>query len=275
MRGRTSDTELSALKRRVQRYYRSYGRHHLPWRQMSDPYRILVSEVMLQQTQVDRVIPYYEQFLKQFPTARSLAKAPRRDVLAAWSGLGYNRRAKFLHEAAKTIVQQHKGTVPAAYGELVALPGAGDYTAKAVRAFAYNKPEVFIETNIRSVLLHELFADAQRVPDTELTPILEKLIARVRSPRKWYWALMDYGAYLKRTHGNAARRSAHHSTQSTFEGSTRQARGATMRALLTGSKNMQELQKATQYSRGRLMKALTTLVRDGLIHKERARWTIT
>src|SRR3989344_7710205 len=130
-----------------------WARPHLPWRKTKDPYKILVSEVMLQQTQVDRVIPFYNRFVKKYPTARALARAKLRDVLKEWNGLGYNRRAKFLHEAAK---QLGKSDFPKTAEEIENLPGVGHYTARAVAAFAFNKPEVFIETNIRTVFFYHL-----------------------------------------------------------------------------------------------------------------------
>ena len=142
---------------RVWEYYKAHGRHDLPWRKTTDPYKILVSELMLQQTQVDRVLLKYKAFLKLFPTARRLAAAPLGDVLRAWQGLGYNRRAKFLHQAAQYVTNELKGRWPKDEAGLLALPGVGPYTARAVLAFAYNEPVVLIETNVRQVFLHHLF----------------------------------------------------------------------------------------------------------------------
>ena len=145
------------FKDTVWKYYREHGRSDLPWRKTTDPYRILVSEVMLQQTQVERVIPYYTRFLKKFPTVRALAKAPLSQVLIAWQGLGYNRRAKMLHEAAKEVVRGHGGLFPRTALELEKLPGVGPYTAHAVAAFAYNEDGICIETNIRTAVTHHFF----------------------------------------------------------------------------------------------------------------------
>ena len=134
--------EKRKFQKTVWDYYKTHGRK-LPWRRTKNPYHILVSEVMLQQTQVSRVAQKYPLFIKKFPSVRALARAPLRDVLAAWSGLGYNRRAKFLHELAKRVVAQHGGTIPHDLAALTALPGLGHATASSFLAFAYNQPTVF------------------------------------------------------------------------------------------------------------------------------------
>jgi A/G-specific adenine glycosylase len=198
-------------------YYKSHGRHHLPWRKTFDPYKILVSEMMLQQTQVDRVIPKYEAFIKKYPTAGKLAAAPLTDVLTLWSGLGYNRRAKYLWEAASG------GT-----------KGIGPYTKAAVAVFAHNEPVVMIETNIRTVYLHHLFPKVKNIPDEKLLPYI--VVPKGVEPRVWYAALMDYGSYLKQAHLNPSRRSKHHVKQKKFAGSDREVRGAILKAHLTGTR---------------------------------------
>ena len=232
--GHSSPADIKRLVRTVLAYHARYGRHTLPWRNTTDPYRILLSEIMLQQTQVERVIPYYNRFLKRFPTIQTIAEAELKEVLVLWSGLGYNRRAKMLHDAAKKCVQESRGRVPLAYSDLLSLPGVGEYTAKAIRTFAFNELEVFIETNIRTVLIHELFPKSRKVSDAKLVPILEACIAQVKSPREWYAALMDYGSFLKSTYPNPSRKSTHHTKQSKFEGSLRQVRGAILKAQVEG-----------------------------------------
>jgi A/G-specific adenine glycosylase len=177
---------------------------------------------MLQQTQVDRVIPKYKAFLKAFPTARVLARAALPQVLLLWSGLGYNRRAKYLWEAAK------RWGAP-----LETLPGVGPYTASAVRVFAYNKPEILIETNIRAVFLHHLFPKSKKVPDARLMPFIVRALDR-KKPRVWYAALMDYGSYLKKKLPNPSRRSRLHTKQKPFKGSDREIRGGILKAHLAG-----------------------------------------
>jgi A/G-specific adenine glycosylase len=267
--------EVAPFCKKVLAYYRKYGRGQLPWRKTADPYRILVSEVMLQQTQVDRVIPFYKRFLQKFPDAKALAKAPLSEVLKEWSGLGYNRRGKFLREASAAIGRHHGGKVPSDYIALRALPGVGEYTAKAVRTFAFNEPEVMLETNIRTALIHELFPRGRKVNDERLTPVLSDALRYVESPCEWYWALMDYGTYIKKTHGNAARRSKVYTKQSAFEGSLRQVRGAILRELTARSRTEKALAKKTSLALSRITLALTALERDGIIKKGKASaWSI-
>jgi len=214
----------------VWRHYRSHGRHDLSWRRTTDPYRVLVSEIMLQQTQVARVLPKYDAFVARFPDVRALAEASLRDVLVLWSGLGYNRRARMLHETARVLVQHHDGVFPASPEELQLLPGIGPYTAGAVCVFAHNAPVPLIETNVRTVLFHHLLTVEDRVSDALLLPVARALCPRGRA-REWHWALMDYGAHLKAQGVRMNHHSAHYSKQSRFEGSDREVRGAIVRVL--------------------------------------------
>ena len=249
----------------VWRYWKKDGRHDLPWRKTKDPYRILVSEVMLQQTQVPRVIDKYKEFLKKFPTVRALAKASLSDVLKVWSGLGYNRRGKYLHDAAKEIVEKYGGKVPQDFAALRTLSGVGGYTASAVRVFAFNEPNVLIETNIRTAFIHYFHSNVLqnvRISDVEIIP-LATLAAQGQEPREWHWALMDYGAHLKCSGVRNNNRSAHYTKQSKFEGSLRQVRGAILRELHRG--------KQPRGDASRLRLALAGLLRDGLIVKVRPR----
>lgn len=254
-------------------HWKSNGRHDLAWRSPSlklrrteeilDPYKILVSEIMLQQTQVPRVKEKYREFLKAFPSVRALAKAPLADVLRHWSGLGYNRRGKYLHDAAKMIVAKHKGRVPSVYNELVELPGVGDYTARAVRVFAFNEPDILIETNIRTVYIYEfqnIWTSDVHISDVELLPLVARG-AEGQNPREWNWALMDYGAHIKKLHGNPARRSKHYTKQSKFEGSLRQVRGAILKALA----HEVPLEKVRNQYAEQFEQAYTSLVREGLV----------
>ncbi len=242
---------------------------------------------MLQQTQVDRVIPYFTKWMKKFPTVQSLAKAPLSDVLKEWSGLGYNRRAKLLRECAKEIVEKHGGKVPKDFSALVGLPAIGPYTAGAIRAFAFNEPEVFIETNIRAALIHHFFPRSKKVPDTKLIPILKLLLLNPDSltigtdsqtvgigSREWYSALMDYGAHIKKTNPNPSRRSTHHTRQSPFEGSLRQYRGIILRRLLDGPIAHEVLLKVETEQSYFLELALRDLEREGMIKKKKGKWWI-
>ncbi|MDR2073428.1 MAG: A/G-specific adenine glycosylase [Spirochaetaceae bacterium] len=196
---------------------------------------VLVSEYMLQQTQTQRVVPYWERWMRLWPRPEDLATASLEGVLREWSGLGYNRRAKMLLECAKIIVEKHRGKVPATPEELITLPGIGPYSSGAIACFAWNYPAVFIETNIRSVMLHFFFQDQGRVGDRELFPLLAQTLDR-SNPRVWYWALMDYGAELKKLAENPGRRSAHYVRQNPFQGSLRQIRGAVIKALSEGGR---------------------------------------
>ncbi len=248
-------------------FYTERGRHDLPWRQTTDPYRILVSEIMLQQTQVDRVILKYQAFLRRFPTIKKLAAAPLADVLILWQGLGYNRRAKMLHECAKMVVRDYNGQLPADEAKLRALPGIGPYTARAVLAFAFNTALPLIETNVRTVFIHHFFADATDITDTELWPHIEATLSHDR-PREWYYALMDYGSYLKRSVGNNISKSKHYTKQSTFKGSDRQIRGAIIKVLTSGPYTYKKLLAAlAAYEDVRIAAQLERLLDEGMVVK--------
>lgn len=206
----------------------------LPWRRTRDPYRIWLSEVMLQQTQVARVEARWDDWLQRFPTVYALAVAEDADVLAAWQGMGYNRRALALHRAAQTVVDAYDGVFPCDHQALLALPGVGPSTAAGIVAFAYNEPAVYLETNVRSVFIHELVPVSEgTVADKQLIPLVEAACpARGQDVRGWYYALLDYGAYLKKTVPNPTRRAKAYTRQSRFEGSVRQKRAEVVRILL-------------------------------------------
>jgi len=267
------DNAVREFRQRVYEHFESHGRD-FPWRHTTDPYRVLVSEVMLQQTQTSRVVPKYEAFLRQFPDAAALAAAPTEAVLNTWQGLGYNRRAVALQAAARAVVSEHGGAVPSAYEALLALPGVGPYTASAVRAFAFNLPDAFIETNIRTVMLHDFFPGRERVTDAEVLPHVAETVDR-ENPRRWYQALMDYGSMLKEG-DNASRRSAHHRPQGRFEGSNRQARGLILRSLLHDGPSTRDL-LAGRFDRlpSRFDEALATLQRDGLVCERDGAYRVT
>ncbi|MEK7583546.1 MAG: A/G-specific adenine glycosylase [Patescibacteria group bacterium] len=212
---------FSDFRKKILAYYR-INKRNLPWRHTRDPYKILVSEVMLQQTQVGRVLVKYPEFLKKFPSLRALSQASERDVLLAWQGLGYNRRGLMLHKLAKTTRK-----IPNNLEDLKKLPGVGPYTAGAIMVFAFDKPVPMIETNIRRVFIHEF----GKTHDREILKLVENTLDQ-KHPREWYYALMDYGAMLGKTVPNPNRRSAHYTRQSKFEGSNRQKRGRQLKAWL-------------------------------------------
>lgn len=224
-----TSTEITNFKNLIWNFYRIQGRQ-FPWRNIDNPYHVVISEIMLQQTQTYRVEPKYNAFIAALPTVHDLAQAELRTVLSLWQGLGYNRRGKFLHDMAKIVVQQHNGIIPDSPEMLAQLPGIGKATAGSISAFAFNKPTVFIETNIRTVFIHYFFQEKNNVHDKELMPLIAAIVDQ-QNPREWYYALMDYGVHLKKQLPNPSRKSKHHVTQSKFEGSDRQIRGTIIRAL--------------------------------------------
>ncbi|MBP9781313.1 A/G-specific adenine glycosylase [Candidatus Woesebacteria bacterium] len=252
--------EIESFQRYITQWYHQYGRRTLPWRLTTDPFKILVSELMLQQTQVSRVIPKYEAFLERFPGLIALKLSTLADVLILWQGLGYNRRAKYLWQLAQ-LVQ----TLPNSQAELEKLPGIGPYTANAICAFAFNQPVTMIETNIRSVFLYHFYPTDIKVSDGQLLPLITKTTNQ-RNAREWYWALMDYGSYLKTILPNPNRRSKQHTTQSKFEGSSRQVRGEIIR-ILTQKKLIDRTLLFETLTSNQLFfeKALHQLIEEGLV----------
>jgi len=224
------EQKIHNFQKEVRAYYKTHARD-LPWSKKRNPYRILVAEIMRQQTQVDRVIPKYKEFLKAFPTFEALGTGSQTQAYAIWQGLGYNRRALYLKEVGEIVHYVYGGKFPKEVNELEKLPGIGHYTARAIAVFAYGKPEVFIETNIRRVFIHHFFKDCAGVHDAEILPLIEKTLD-TKNPREWYWALMDYGASLSSSVENPNRRSKHYAKQTPFSGSDRQMRGLIVKFLL-------------------------------------------
>jgi A/G-specific adenine glycosylase len=264
---RLSSSQVRSFQRKVLNHFAKEGRD-LPWRKRVNPYRVLVSEIMLQQTQVDRVVTKYQEFLAAFPDFASLAKAPTARLLSVWSGMGYNRRALALRSLAERVMIDHSGKLPRDPEKLLALPGIGKYTAGAVTAFAFNKPVVFMDTNIRRVYIHEFFRDRHAIHDDELIPLVEQTMDK-DDPRTWYNALMDYGSVLKREHANPNRRSAHYSRQTPFENSNRQVRGAILKALVKESPlTLAGLAKWTGMESERIERNVIQLCEEGFIKKK-------
>lgn len=225
---------------------------------------------MLQQTQVERVIPFYKKFIKQFPTAKKLAAAPLSVVLKSWQGLGYNRRAKLLHEAAQELVDTPlSGTRLNLVKRLEELPGVGPYTARAVAAFVYNQDAIFIETNIRTAIIHHFFTRNtiiyDSVSDSQIEQILVQALPKGEA-RQWYSALMDYGAFLKKSGVKLNSKSKTYAKQSKFSGSLREARGAIVREFTRGVTSHTRLINLFGASRRTQMKtALKALIAEGLV----------
>jgi A/G-specific adenine glycosylase len=265
-----AENKIKDFKKIVWAHYKKFGRRDLPWRKTKNPYRILVSEIMLQQTQVERVIPFYKKFVKEFPTAKKLSAAPLSEVLKSWQGLGYNRRAKMLHEAAKQLSAQKTFSI----AELEKLPGVGAYTARAIAAFAFNQEVIFVETNIRTAVLHHFFANKKKISDKEIEKILTQVLPKGKS-REWYSALMDYGAYLKKSGIKLNAKHQNYAKQKKFSGSNREARGAILRELAASSRTQAQLLYLFDSSRhSQLRSALTALEKEGLIQKKGRRYAL-
>ncbi|HVI69027.1 MAG TPA: hypothetical protein VM581_01070 [Magnetospirillaceae bacterium] len=264
---------IAAFQQMVWSYYRAHKRA-MPWRNEPTPYFVLVSELMLQQTQVVRVHQKFATFIHAFPTIKALAEAPLSDVLKVWIGLGYNRRAKFLWDSARMIVADFGGEVPGSQSELTRLPGIGTNTAGAILAYAFNEPAVFIETNIRTAFIHHFFNDnADAVDDDALRQLVAQALP-IENPREWYWALMDYGTHLKSTVGAQLHRVSGYKTQSRFEGSNRQIRGQVLKALMD-HKHVSSTELAALIPDTRLAEVCQALSQEGLISSRRGQWHLT
>jgi A/G-specific adenine glycosylase len=237
----------------------------LPWREDVSPWAVLVSEIMLQQTQVPRVSAIYPQWIDRFPVPSALARRPVSDILAAWSGLGYNRRALSLHKTAKILAEEYGDTVPPSEEALLRLPGIGVYTARAVLAFAFNLPSVFLETNIRTVFIRHFYTAGESVGDKELERIGEALLDRI-NPRRWYTALMDYGAWLKVHESNFGKKASIYRPQPRFKGSERELRGAILKKLLEVSpRTFAELSSLVAADVGRVSACAEKLEKEGFV----------
>ncbi len=259
-----SDKEAELFREMVWSYYQHH-RRSFSWREEITPYRVVVSEIMLQQTQTDRVKPKFEAFVAQFDSFALLAQATQREVLQMWQGLGYNRRGLALHKIAQRVMHEHEGALPNEPAALVNFSGIGPNTAASICAFAFNKPVTFIETNIRTVFLHVFFRDQDGIHDKALMPLIEQALD-LHNPREWYYALMDYGVFLKKHFKNPSRRSRHHTKQSKFEGSDRQIRGAIVKLLIHHeSLSFDALQKNLGRNHLKIKSILEDLVQEGFI----------
>lgn len=267
---RDTQNNLAWFRALIWDYYR-VNKRDFAWRQTHDPYHIVVSEIMLQQTQTSRVAEKYAQFITAFPTFADLAKSSQREVLTLWSGLGYNRRGLALQKIAQRVVQEFNGQLPADPGILQTFSGIGPNTAGSICAFAFNLPVVFIETNIRTVFIHTFFKDrTDKVHDKELLPFIAQTVDPLQA-REWYYALMDYGVMLKKAHKNPSRKSASHARQSTFEGSERQIRGMIIKLLTQFSAlSFEQLAEHIKKEPRRIERNLEDLCTEGLVHRREA-----
>jgi A/G-specific adenine glycosylase len=230
---------------------------------------------MLQQTQVERVIVKYKKFISAFPDFRSLAKAPLSKVLSVWQGLGYNRRVIALHKTARHIAVEFNGRLPTSVDELMKLPGVGHATASAIATFAFNKQAIFIETNIRRVFIHFFFQDKTTINDKQILPLVEKTLDG-KTPRSWYFALMDYGAMLKKHTPNPNRKSAHYRKQPPFSGSNRQVRGLILKTLVNEQKATELfIIRKLNFHPDSIRNNLHQLRKEGFIQKKGRSYSIT
>jgi A/G-specific adenine glycosylase len=264
MKSESGGLNPGEFRNRIYRFYRK-NRRDLPWRNTNDPYRILVSEMMLQQTQVKRVLEIYPGFIEKFPDFAALYAAPVKDLLSGWQGLGYNRRALALKKTASRIIDEWNGILPDDEKTLCSLPGIGKATAAAVQAFAFKKPSLLIETNIRRVFIHCYFLDRPLVSDREILPLIKETLDH-ENPRDWYYALMDYGSYLGKTRENPNRRSRQYRKQSPFEGSNRQVRGRILSYLITNGNTLKtELCEELDLPSCRINPVVDSLIAEGFI----------
>jgi A/G-specific adenine glycosylase len=266
---------IESFQKEIYRYFEKSGRQ-LPWRKTRTPYKILISEIMLQQTQVDRVIEKYERFIEAFPDFHSLNRASLSEVYSIWQGLGYNRRALALKRIAETVIDDYDGQLPDTIEKLSSLPGIGAATASSICAFAFNKPTIFIETNIRTVFIYHFFRRRRTVADAEIAAISEKVLDK-NNPRQWYSALMDYGAMLKKKYPGLLKKSAQYKKQSPFQGSRRQLRGKVLRMLLENPRQteMSVLKKLESGNSETLHEIIEELIREGFVTKEKSKISIS
>lgn len=272
---------MGEFRERVYAAGEMYSRDDLPWRYIDDPYAVYLSEVMLQQTQVKRVLEYWPRFLSALPTLSDLANAETSQVLELWQGLGYNRRALSLLKCAKECQERFGGSLPEGESDLRSLPGIGPSTAAGIISFAYNRPSVYIETNVRTVFIDQFFPDEAEVHDKQLEPLV-RASCPADDARRWYYALLDWGAHIKQTKGNASRRSKSYTRQSKFEGSRRQKRAFVVRELLAHPgipvERMKSMLDASEAAAGReavpadlYQSLLVDLEREGFLRLEAGR----
>ena len=270
---------IKKFQREVKDYYRAHGRR-MPWRETSNPYEIVVSEIMLQQTQVSRVLVKYPEYIRIFPNFEALARAPLPKILAVWQGMGYNRRAKALKAFAEIIVRDYNGELPRDPRLLEKFPGIGPATAGSIAAFAFNTPVPFIETNIRRVFIHFFFkrrkSSADGIRDEEILPLILETMDR-KNAREWYYALMDYGAMLAQTHRgkNPNIKSARYRKQPKFEGSDRQIRGKIIKLLLQKkSLNAKQIEAMLAREKERVVRILNNLAKEGFLARARGKYSL-
>lgn len=268
-----SSSQVRAFRKKIYSHFKEHGRD-FPWRKTRDPYHVFVSEIMLQQTQTSRVSQKFPEFIAAFPDFRSLAAAPLKEVYRQWQGMGYNRRALYLQKAAQKVVAEHGGTLPKTVEALEDLPGIGPATARSIAAYAFNLPVIFVETNIRTIFIHEFFPGKDTVSDENLLPLVEQTLDRT-DPWTWYNALMDYGVMIKENHVNPGRRSRHYVRQKPFESSDRCIRGEILRRAAASDTGVTVAMVATAgFPVERVERCCAALAAEGLLERSRKRYRI-
>ncbi len=262
--GLTSEV-IELFQKMIYDYYKNHKRK-FPFRENITPYNVLVSEIMLQQTQTGRVSEKYLQFTEKFPNFSSLSTASIEEVLKEWKGLGYNRRAIALQKIADIIIKDFDGKVPDSIDILKTFPQIGHNTASSIITFAFNKPTAFIETNIRRVYIYFYFPNKSKIDDKEILPIVKNTIDNY-NPREWYYALMDYGVMLKRTHPELNKKSTHYRKQAPFKGSTREIRGKILELLIKqGTMEIKNIQRIFDIKEEKRIKnTIIQLEKEGFI----------
>ncbi len=261
---------VAAFQDIIKKHYAARARK-FPFREeshYSDPYKVIVSEIMLQQTQADRVVEKYLRFIDLFPNFEVLAAASNEDVLRQWIGLGYNRRALALKRIAVMVVNELGGVVPRAPEQLHQFPNIGPNTAASIAAFAFNTPVVFVETNIRTVYIHFFFSGQDTISDEAILALVEKTLDR-NNPREWYYALMDYGVMLKKNFKNVhAKQSKAFKQQKPFKGSTRQVRGNILKTLIGETLSVADIVRVLSLKPGTVEPVLLQLEKEGFVKRD-------
>ncbi|MBY8985587.1 MAG: A/G-specific adenine glycosylase [Candidatus Lokiarchaeota archaeon] len=259
---------ISHFRGIIHSFYKQHKRN-FPFRENITPFKVLVSEIMLQQTQTGRVSVKFLNFVEKFPSFLALSKAPLEDVLKAWQGLGYNRRAIALKKISEIVMKDYNGKLPDSIKILNSFPQIGHNTASSILTFAFNKPTIFIETNIRRVYIYFFFHNKNNISDKEIIPIIEKTIDKL-NPREWYYALMDYGVMLKKSHPDLHKQSAQYRKQTPFKGSNRQIRGKLLKLLLR-AKTLKKFEIEKEFNNikpDKLKEILIQLKKEGFIKIE-------
>ena len=264
---------IKTFQKIIYSYFKQYGRD-FPFRKEINPYNVVVSEMMLQQTQTSRVVEKFQQFIRKFPDFQSLANSPLNDVLKIWQGLGYNRRAVALKKIAEKVVNEFDEILPADVEILKSFPQIGHNTASSIVAFAFNMATFFIEVNIRRVYIYFFFPGKSSIEDRVIMPIVRKTIDS-SNVRKWYYALIDYGVMLKKTHPELNKRSAHYRKQSKFKGSNREIRGKILKLLIaSGNLTEADILRELEVNSKRLQEILSLLIKEGFIKQENHQFSI-